>query len=595
MKKYCFYLLLVLALTATNMAAQEVGAPWIVPPVMNIDDKFDISPKENDSRFIGTRGRFQGVFDKTGKAILPVEKQEIMLVPCGWIVVSRQNDQRLLYNAQATCMSLPYDQFNAYNNGTALVYKNGLCGLINMQGEELVPVQYEKYTRDQDTYVFSGATGERRMPIPPDFVSPNVKRVEDAKAKAKTRTPLAGHYLIKGNGQFTTGLLNLKRDTVVPPIYRFEEVHPSGMITATFDGKTFGVIDAQHHTLYSFTAAKVGKWTKSGLLPVKFEKKWALIRFPAGDIIFSFGEYDYIETYDPEKDLFIVSKNKLLGLINLKRKFILPCAYTYISQYDHVTTQISDTLHKSGFCYRPTGFILKPQFKYIRNLNDTLVIVSSDSLTGVMNAKTGKYVIPMAEYQIECIGQYFDSHKPQDWRARTTLERHIHGLYDRRGRLVIPHDTADIVMVPKEQTFWICYQREDSSRVWEQRDLQGKTIRTIPKKGADLKKLGYLPTTYRYGNGVETAMKITYTDAQGNEQLYSFISTSMRENLRMVQLGNLWGFVDSDGQVVIQPVMDKVESSKDGYIKAKYQGKWGVLQNPKFDYFEEIEKGIGEK
>ena len=588
MKRGLFFLYMLWALGSKNAGAQEVGATWVVPPVLSIDDKFDISPKEDDSRFIGTRGKFRGVFDKTGKAILPVENQDIILMPCGWMVVSKQYGQRLLYNAQAVCMSQPYDNFNAYSNGIALVYKNGLCGLINMQGEELVPVQYEKFRMEENTYVFTGPDGERRLEAPPEIVPPNVKRVEDAKA----RSTLAGHYLFKGNGQFTTGLLNLKRDTVVPPIYRFEQIHPSGMITATLDGKTFGVIDTRHRTLYSFTAEQLGKWTKSGLLPVRFAKKWALIRFPAGDIVFPFGEYEYIETYDPEKDLFIVSKNKLQGLINLKKKVLLPLEYKHISQYDHVTTHLIDAQDKIGFCYRPTGFIQKPQFKYLRNLNDTLVIVSTDSLSGVMNAKTGKYVIPMDGYQIEAIGEYFDSHKPQDWRARTTFERHIHGLYDRRGRLVIPHDTADIVMVPKEKTFWICYQDEDSSKVWEMRDLQGKTLQTMPKKGADLKKIGYFPSLYRYGNGVKTAMKITYKDAQGQEQFYSIISADMQENLRRVQLGKLWGFVDPDGNIVIQPVFEKVEVSKDGYVKVKYLGKWGVLQNPRYDYFEEVEKNI---
>ena len=114
----------------------------------------------------------------------------------------------------------------------------------------------------------------------------------------------------------------------------------------------------------------------------------------------------------------------------------------------------------------------------------------------------------------------------------------------------------------------------------------------MPKKGADLKKIGYFPSLYRYGNGVKTSMKITYKDAQGQEQFYSIISADMQENLRRVQLGKLWGFVDPDGNIVIQPVFEKVEVSKDGYVKVKYQGKWGVLQNPRYDYFEEFEKNI---
>jgi hypothetical protein len=54
----------------------------------------------------------------------------------------------------------------------------------------------------------------------------------------------------------------------------------------------------------------------------------------------------------------------------------------------------------------------------------------------------------------------------------------------------------------------------------------------------------------------------------------------------MVKKGVYFGFTDNEGKVIIQPVFEAAEPSKDGYIRVKYEGKWGVLQNPLFDYFE---------
>jgi WG containing repeat len=585
------FLLFLCVFFVKTTAAQEVGAPWIIPPVMNIDDKFEFSLPEDADYFVVTKNKKSGLFDKTGKTILPIEYEEITLIPCGWITATKEG-KRLLYNAKLECMSLPYDQFKVYNNGTALVDKGKLCGIINMKGEELVPVKYTRTIQmtelDGTTFTFVGPDEKREFEMPHGYVLPSKKSAEDAKA----RSVVAGYYRIMNRLHYSMGLLNMNRDTVVPPIYRFIDVHPAGYIAATFDDKTYGVIDVHHKTLYPFTADRIGKWTKSGLIPVRFEKKWGLLRFPKGEIVFPFGEFEYIEMYDPEKDLFIITKDNLRGVIDLKKKTIVPCAYKYISEYDQITTRLITEQEKFGFWFRPTNFIHAPEFKTISHLNDSLIIVTVDSLKGVMDAKTGKYVIPLSEYQIESIGNYFDSHKPLDWRARTTHERHIHGLYDRQGNLVIPHDTAAIVIVPKENTFWICYEEEDSSRVWEQRDLHGKILQTMPKKGADLKKAGYFPTLYRFGNGVTTARKITYTDAQGQERLYQFISDQFYENLRRVKLNDRWGCVDEEGKIVIQPVFEQLETSQKGYIRVKYQGKWGILKNPRFDYFADLEKMI---
>lgn len=573
-------------LSPGKIVAQEVGAPWVVPPVMDVDDKFEVSPKDDNTRFLVSKKGAFGVFDRTGQAVLPIEYGRITLYSCGWMAAYNASPGKL-FNARVECISLPYDRFIAFNNGTAVVYKNNLCGLVNMAGEELVPVAYERYKQERETFVFTKSDGERRFDAPPEVVPLNLQRVEDAKA----RSVVAGHYFIKGPGVFSSGLLNLRRDTVVPPIYRFDAIHPAGYMVGTFDGRTFGVIDTRHKTLYPFTAERMGKWTKSGLLPVRVEKKWGLLRFPSGEVVFPFGEFEAIEVYDPNRDIFLVTQNKLQGLIDLKRKVLLPCAYTYISQYDHVTTELVDNLNKHGFWHRPTGYLQAPAYKNVGNLGDSLVIVAKDSTYALMDARNGKLVIPFSNFQIERVGNYFDSHKPILWRGRLSLDDYIHGLYDRKGNLVVPYDTADIVIVPKDNTIWICYPFMDSSKVWEHRTLNGKVLATIPKKGADLKNEGYYVSRSLYGYAVETAVKMVYTDAQGREKNYEYIN-GLKENLHRVKLGNFWGCVDANGKVVIEPVFEVLETSKDGYIKVKYKGKWGVLKNPKFDYFEQFEKSV---
>jgi hypothetical protein len=581
---FCCSLLFVCSFFTKQMAAQRIGAEWVIPPVMDID-KFEISPAVDDSRFVVQHKGLAGVFDKNGKTVLPIEFNSINLLPCGWITAFKAN-KRLLFNANAENIGLPYDRFNAFNNGLAVVYKNNLCGLINQSGEELVPVEYAQFKQSEKTYIFTKPDGERRFDALPDFVSPNVKRVEDAKA----RSVVKGHIIID-KSKNEKGLLNMKGDTVVPPIYRFGPIHQKlGLIVASFDGKTRGIIDTHNQTLYPFTADRMGDWTASGLMPVRFEKQWALLRFPSGEVVFPFGEYEYVETYDPHQELFIVAKNNLRGVVNSKREVILPLEYTYISAYTHTTTELIGADNKKrGFWYRPNGFKMEPAFKSVRNLNDSLVIVSKDSLHAVLDAKTGREIIPFSTYQIDKAGNYFDSHIKFNFEIQHTYGGHLHGLYDRSGQLIFPHDSVDITVFP-DNSFFVIPQYVDASKLCEHRSPDGKLLRALTKIGVYLGNHNFWIINSKNPKGEYETTYFPYFDPPGKERYFQGVA-ELKENLRLVKQDNKWGFTDDEGHTVIQIVLDAAEPSADGYIRAKYQGKWGVLKNPRFDYFESFEKG----
>ncbi|MEZ4932976.1 MAG: hypothetical protein R2788_12770 [Saprospiraceae bacterium] len=49
--------------------------------------------------------------------------------------------------------------------------------------------------------------------------------------------------------------------------------------------------------------------------------------------------------YDAQKDIFLVTQNKLKALVNAEEETILPFDYTFISQADHYVHQLH---HKDG-------------------------------------------------------------------------------------------------------------------------------------------------------------------------------------------------------------------------------------------------------
>ena len=46
--------------------------------------------------------------------------------------------------SQATEVSAKYDKIGKFENGVAIVQKNGLVGVIDMQGKEVVKVEYDR-------------------------------------------------------------------------------------------------------------------------------------------------------------------------------------------------------------------------------------------------------------------------------------------------------------------------------------------------------------------------------------------------------------------------------------------------------------------
>ncbi len=580
-----FFSLLCFTGMYTLISAQDVGTAWVVPPLLDVD-KIQISPKEDDSRFIIERKNLKGVANKKGELLLPTEYTDIKLFPCGWISasISTTSSQKFLFNAKGENIGLPYERFTALNNGTAIVRIGDKFGLIDMQGQELVPVQYEKCTTEGKEIICMSQDDELHFLMAPDVKDRMVKRVEDAQARS-----IFPDLRLVDKSKDLKGFTNTKGDTIIPPLYRFGAIHPKGYIVASFDGKNWGIIDKQHRTIYPFTAQRFGEWTKSGLIPVRVDNQYGLMHVPSMEIVIPFGTYDVIGTYEPDEELFLVVRNKMNGLIDANQKELLPLQYGYISQSDHITTELSGEGQKRGFYFRPTGFLQEPIYRNvsIHNLMDSLVVASRDSTFALVDSKTGKEVIPFSRRFIVHIGNYFISFGSF---PSGKSNKKLVGLYNRQGELLVPHDSLMIYIVPEDDSYWVCPYLEDAALMKEQRTASGQLIRNLPKED-DLLKYGFVTQVVKYSEGFRTAHRFYYKDANGTEQNYQKIGNPT-EGLWPVQKNDLWGFADIHNKLLIDCVFEKVLESVDGYIQVKYKGKWGVLQNPLLDYFKPFEQAV---
>lgn len=570
---------------ATFSHAQVPGAQWVVPPVIDSVESLEISPQNPDPRIVvkNKQGKF-GLYDRSGKKLLPVIYNSLYLQE-GWIVASLEEKpagspttvKKLLLNERLEDMGRTYDKFEPLPGGLAVVYKDKFCGLINQKGEETVPVEYESVKRTTTDMVFIKGEETRQVPIPARAEHPRVKQAELEKA----RKVWPGLTRVQKNG--LTGFTNAKGDTVIPAIYTFGPIHPKGYAVASLDSKkTWGIIDARHQTLHYFTATGHGSWSKSGLIPLREDKQWGLFLFPGNKAVVPFGVWDHIELYDAERDWFRVTKDKKTGLIDARGTVVFPVEYDYISQADHVTHCLKKG-SQYGYWYRPAKKIVEPKYSYITNFSDSLLIVAQGKEYALIDARSERIIIPFSRFGIEEKGPYFITDFKYDSTKSSTASGRLHGLYDRKGKMLFAPDSVDIHVFP-DGSYYISPHFGESMSVSEHRAPNGTILRTRDKIHDHLRNQYWLSSS-KNAEGKFVFSTFSYLDPPGKEQRYASVKDT-KEKVWMAQSDKKWGLVTPEGKVLIPPVFEAMEPSQDGYIKVKLDGKWGVLQNPLFDYFE---------
>jgi WG containing repeat len=266
-----------------------------------------------------------------------------------------------------------------------------------------------------------------------------------------------------------------------------------------------------------------------------------------------------------------VKKGKKSGIVDAKNQILLPLRYEYVSPNDRQAIWLIDG-NRYGYWHIASNTLQEPMLRAVRNMHDSLFILTNDSLSAVMNVNTGRFVIPFSKAHFEKSGPFFTLSRDE---AHYSQSRY-RGLYNRKGELIYEADSVWIRILANHTFFVEPYQRH--LKASEHRDADGKILRVFEPS-----------TGYNSGNcwirlnkNYEAQDKyFSCADTPGKENIYDSVS-KIAENLYLVKRDNFYGYADNIGRIVFPTVFEKAYSSKDGYLKVKYQGKWGVLKNPAF-------------
>jgi WG containing repeat len=526
-----------------------------------------------------------GLTDLDHKMILPLQYKS--LYPVGSLRYAAENVEGKL--ALFSDTGKPITEFFIDSIGTfyrdhAVVFSNGLQGLMNRDGDLTVPPKYSKIELREAPRALQPSIWK--------IISPENKELQSL--IADVMLPFAGDlFHIERSGKH--GLIDGDLKTIWPLVYDAIE-NPINNIAAVKKGNVWGLLDLEQHVVLDFNfdsliwdgSLAIGLSTKSG------KPQWSLTnvltKARSGKL------YDGWKRIG--KGLFIVNKAGYVGLINNLGQETAHCVYDSI-------LEIRDNLvavkfkQQFGIITTDENWILAPQMHPLRLVNHDVYLEKVGSVEHLKSFKgdiiyftsndVKVHTYFLQEVQPDGVnkfvnwsGQEFKSGpgvavRSVEMPQSTSVEAFHDGLQrfegqgkfgfrDDRGRLIIPN-------------------RYDSAKHFSEGLVAFKL----------LDKWGYLNTqdeivvnpTYEFAGNFQSGFarvaskgKYGLIDKQGNLQLALQYDSINRKNQKLIVHQNgMAGLATEEGRIVIQPRYDFLDMLPNNQIRVKLNGSLGVISS----------------
>ncbi|MEK7256486.1 MAG: WG repeat-containing protein, partial [Bacteroidota bacterium] len=537
------------------------GAEWLVKPVLTGFDSFYYHPDQKRLITFVKNGK-KGVVNLEGKVIVP--PIYVNLMPNAeedFISCTKGSGKPEDYNDRGQLICEGYEDCSFINSHLFKIKQNDKWGITDHYRNLLVPTEYDAIDRQgaELKFVLKKA-GEATFWTAPAHLAEK-KREAPGGQKKETET-MPGRILVRDKAKTNSkyGFTDLAGDTVVPAIYHFAHHYKeAGLSYASLDGKSWGVIDKSNKKILDFAYGKPRWFPPDMRLPVRKGDKGGVIQLPEAKIIVPF-EYEDLVPIRDNPNAFLVMKEKKWGIVDAAGKIILPLDYEYIGENNHRTL----AMKKDGLVgtWSPiSGKVVSPVYKKVADRQSMICTVMRDSLWALYNSVEGKELTPFQYTNISASGKYYLGELSRDGKK-------LLSLLDKNGREVVPPENAKMQGL-HNGSYWV--ERAENS---EQRDSLGNLLQQFPKGKAYLVYNAWIQVKS------ESGARYFHAYNQPGQEVWLENLGELKEEVRAVKHNGKFGYMDNQGNWVVQPVFDAAHESGNGCLKVKYQGKWGVLKNP---------------
>ncbi len=412
--------------------------------------------------------KFQGAMDASGKLVLPVNYDSIIVLNEVIIGQIKRLDKQdwTVFNKSGTRQSpFQYESFKQLDNGLIKAVRNGKKGLLHEYGKDLSPFVYDsigEFKNGLTVVAYQGSYGVINMKgnwvitpyndhieIQEDIIrlrQGSEWKLVDFSGKEIVRSYGLLNKLPQGYSKWTKNGYELKDDKDslwLDRLYDTIQVVRKDLYGLKRDDRYFLFNPNNTDDIALDSGITVLGEFSEGLILVKKDDQWGQIaqdgklrianryeaiqafseQLCAVKLIGKWGFIDKNEqlivqpTYDQVspfyKGLSVVLRNGLFGIIDHSGKSILAEDFTSIDrQEDHIILNSNGVF---GLADAKGKLIRTPQYDSIKALEDGYFLIGRDGLKGVINLN-GEDVIPLSYESIQQLGNRFLASEASQWK-----------------------------------------------------------------------------------------------------------------------------------------------------------------------------------
>ncbi|MBK9511681.1 MAG: WG repeat-containing protein [Cytophagaceae bacterium] len=402
-----------------------------------------------------------------------------------------------------------YSYVGVLNDEFLRASKSNKTGIIDLLGNEVLPLKYDEvYDLYKGTFMIK--IGEMT-----GFY--NSKTKFTSAIEFKNVYSINKGWIASKDSKY--GVLSIKMETVIPFEYEKLESLEIPNFLVFLKNQKKGILGIENSVLLdanyddikylSETFISIGINGKYGLFNIKTKKKWDL-------------EYDKIEKmYLNDKEVFKVSKNAKIGLIDADNKEVVAKIYDEVRSYNSQYFQVRSGT-KWGLLDLGGKEILKPKYSLISSVSNNRCVIKENSKFGVVDF-LDKIIIQPTYDQIEITSNYNIKYKKgSKW-----------GLCDQNGKVL-----------------------------------------TDPKYD----EIGYFSNTNRARINMDGKFGlIDHTGMELISPIYEDLQEDNSSNITRVKSNGKWGIIDNACRQPIPPDFEEITSFHQDRARYKKNGKYGLV------------------
>ncbi|MBR9919352.1 MAG: WG repeat-containing protein [Bacteroidetes bacterium] len=466
-------------------------------------------------------------------------------------------------------ISPEYSFANDMVNEVAIVSREGLWGMVNESGKELIPCEYDevRFLENTDNRILRIYKKAEKYGLIDTLGQVRVNMVYEEIGSFSE-----GFLAVRRNGLW--GFVNASGEEVIQCQYRAVGNFSDGL-AAVKTGRQWGFVDQGGAVVIDFSFTRIGNF-RNGLAWFFEGGKYGFID-RSGTVVIP-ATFD--KAYDFEDGIARVVSEHKYGLIDLGGRYVLRPRYLKIYEYEYnglAKVSYGNDRIRYGLIDRRGNMVTDQGFREIRPFREGFAAVKLKDTYGFINSN-GDLVV---DADFTKVADF------QEGRAAVHRDGRC-GYIDSNGREIIQIDFSKCLdFVDGKAVVYHGYRRAGLV------DREGEVLIE-----PSINRLYH----FSEGRGLvrDPVDGIYYITEEGRMyDGYYDRASEFQHGVAVVQENGRWGVINHKGIKLVRPKYDQIESFENGYAKVRIRGlngltnlKGELIVQPDYEYISYAGDGI---